>query len=101
MADSIEHVRIKENKCLICGYLMNAATIVGEKNFEPPKAGDLTICFSCGNVMAFTEYGGLRPTTREERMEYRQDIIAIKNAFVEMRMKGKRNLPQAKGENNG
>lgn len=35
-----------------------------------PTPGDITVCQHCFEILAFTEHGGLRRTTRQEKCEF-------------------------------
>jgi hypothetical protein len=45
----------RESPCPNCGKRIDAATPV--KEIEPPRPGDYSICFYCGEWLIFTETG--------------------------------------------
>lgn len=59
---------VEDIKCIACGYLLNAATsCTGD---EVPVEGDISICISCGHVMAFADdCGNLRDLNDAEMRE--------------------------------
>lgn len=50
--------------CLSCGGHLDAATEVFGASV--PSPGDITICLSCGHIMAFADDLGVRELTGEE-----------------------------------
>lgn len=56
--------RVPESSCTRCGDKLDAATCVGDD--EGPTPGDITICATCGHVMAFADDLILRELTAEE-----------------------------------
>lgn len=57
---------VKPHTCPFCGVLNERVTHVGEGE-PPPDPGDVTICFSCGEVGVFTELGTVRKPTAGEQ----------------------------------
>lgn len=57
-------------RCLECGEQLDAATSNNEPDAEVlPSEGDVSICFSCGNVAIFTDKLFLRPPNNGESRE--------------------------------
>ena len=63
--------QIPEQRCWLCGYKMNRTSeAFGDRT---PKAGDVSICLSCGAIQVFTEDLRLRVPTDEEREKFMRD----------------------------
>jgi hypothetical protein len=54
-------------KCLACGCHLDQAGSPGSE--ATPIGGDITICFKCGHLMAFTDSLMLRELTEPEQIE--------------------------------
>lgn len=65
-----------ENKCLFCGYLMDAAT--GHNPEDVPDENSVSICIRCGAVTMFTKDLKLRPFTEAEAAQLRADPEAMR-----------------------
>lgn len=65
------------NHCPACGTRLDLATGIGIPESAAPKKGDITICWYCSNVAAFTEGLELRPLTEAEAAEIEKDPIVI------------------------
>lgn len=62
-----QDVEIPDLRCLSCDAQCDAATAVGFTGIVYPEEGDLTVCASCGHLMAFTDKGyALRNLTAKE-----------------------------------
>jgi hypothetical protein len=53
-------------QCPLCWKKLDASTCLSDDEAKAPKAGDLTLCIGCGNFLAFTARGGLRPLKIDE-----------------------------------
>ncbi len=65
-------IRTKEEKCACCGETLNDTTCT-EDGVTSPRAGDVSVCLYCGNLMIFTKDGGRRDMTEAEREEIMED----------------------------
>jgi hypothetical protein len=81
-------VRLKPDRCLCCGTLIDAA-MLGRDPAEPtmPKPGDVTICVYCGHIMAFGNDYRVRPLTDVEMYAVAGDrnIIMAQRAIAEVK----------------
>ena len=57
--------RTPKSPCPICGYVMDAATMVNGS--AGPKPGDVSICMRCGAVNLFGEDLTIRAPTADEK----------------------------------
>lgn len=65
--------RFKEQVCLDCGYIVDAAASVSLPHI-PPREGDVTICFRCQHIMVYADSNGaLRHPTDKEMVEMAGD----------------------------
>jgi hypothetical protein len=55
-----------ENKCPVCGKLLDAATHVLGGEPAEPTTGDISICLYCGTPLIFTEELSVRILTPKE-----------------------------------
>ena len=77
--------RTKPNRCLNCSHLLDAATaVIGGRR---PQPSDVTICISCGHIMAFDYDLSLRRLTDEEMVAVAgdRDIIMAQRAIAATR----------------
>lgn len=77
--------RMRDCKCLKCGYRFDAAA--GVEHDDEPWAGAFTVCMSCGHVMVFTKKLTVRAPTRAEAAEAADDpgVFAAQRAIHELR----------------
>ena len=71
------------SRCTGCGASLDAATA----SRATPRAGDVTVCFYCGHVLAFADDLSLRPLTAAERHELRRspawaEIVRLQRAIA-------------------
>jgi hypothetical protein len=80
-----ESVRLKPDRCLCCGTLIDAA--LGVRPDTTPKPGDVTICIQCGHIMAFGTDYRVRPLTDVEMHAVAGDrnIILAQRQIAEIR----------------
>ena len=73
----------KKNKCLDCGYVVDAASAPGQKSAKPTP-NDITVCLMCGHLMGFNKDMTVRPLTDAEMYEVAGDprILKIQRARV-------------------
>lgn len=64
-------LRLKPSLCISCGKTLDAASCL--EDGSRPKPGDITVCFYCGQVMAFDNDLGLRHLTEPESKEVEND----------------------------
>lgn len=71
----------KEDKCLNCGYQLNAATCTD--GHSSPEPGDVTVCIECVHIMAFDNDLSLRQLTDDEMIQIAGDsrLIRLVNAI--------------------
>jgi hypothetical protein len=75
-----EAVRLPLALCPYCGAKNDAATHIG-RTTETPRAGDVSICFSCVGIMVYEPQDGrliLRKPTAAEFFELRADSTIAK-----------------------
>lgn len=77
------------SKCLNCGYEMDRASCVN--NDCAPDPGDITICMSCGHLMAFADDLSLRALTDAEMVAVagNKRIVDIQRARAGVMSKAK------------
>lgn len=72
----------RERHCPTCNYLCDGQTGVG--NDSTPSAGDLSVCFKCGEISIFddSELGLRKPTDAEhaEALTY-PEIIRVRHVI--------------------
>ena len=56
---------VAPSRCPSCKYEMDAATSVDGTDIRP-NPGDVSVCFNCGEYMAFGEGGVLHRMTNDE-----------------------------------
>ena len=61
-------MRVPLGNCLNCSKPLDAAASL--ESDDPPRPDDITVCFYCGYIMAFTEDFKLRKLTQEEMEEF-------------------------------
>lgn len=44
---------LPEDRCPICGYVLDAASPMPGNRRPTPQPGDITLCFGCGEVLWF------------------------------------------------
>ncbi len=73
--------KMRKNKCLNCGYKLDAATEVGGDG--SPESGDATICIQCSHLMIFDEDLKLRELNDLEIVELAGDrrMVGAMNAI--------------------
>jgi DNA-directed RNA polymerase subunit N (RpoN/RPB10) len=71
--------------CLNCGKLLDSATGINDANAVAP--GCITICFSCGHVMAFDDNLMFRELTDEEVIEVAGDPRLVEFSKLRARYK--------------
>ena len=62
--------------CLDCGTSLDGASGLGHD--RKPKPGDVTICFTCGHIMAFAKDLTFRPLTDAEMIEIAGNPVIVK-----------------------
>jgi hypothetical protein len=74
-------MELKTSACLACGKILDAASCIDDTG-HAPGPGDITICFSCGHVMAFADDTSLRELTSDEMYTVAGNpvILAIQKA---------------------
>ncbi len=72
--------RVKKCKCLSCGKELDGATAL--HGDYKPKPGDITVCISCGHIMAYGRKQTLRELTDKEMYAVagNKDILLIQKA---------------------
>lgn len=84
-----------DTTCFACGRKNDMATgIVGEDQAAIPSDGDVSICFSCGEIAEFKHEGNkivLQRLTDEERsiVEQLPQVQAIKRAMLSAKVENK------------
>lgn len=75
-----EH-RVRSFACLHCGKILDAASGVDDDDM-PPKPGDVSICFYCGNIAVFGDNLLLRQPTDKEIIALAGDrqLLAVQRA---------------------
>jgi hypothetical protein len=70
--------RLSLSRCLACEAELNAATGCGD---DRPRPNDLTICLTCGHLMAFDRRLRLRPLTDKEMIDVAGDprLLAVQD----------------------
>lgn len=70
-------MKLKENECLNCKALLDAAT--GANHKDSPRPDDITICIKCGHVMAFSDEMLFRELSEKEMIMVagNAEIIAL------------------------
>ena len=79
----MSHVR----KCLKCSKLLPGQT-AADGSGAVPKAGDVAICFECGEVMIFEGVGFRYPTPEEFSELFADQAFASTIAAVAIRLSG-------------
>jgi hypothetical protein len=79
--------------CLRCGARLDAAT--GLSSASPPKEGDISICWYCAHLAAFTADGSLRPLTEAERVQVIVDVEVQKAVTAVLARQGLLKRPGA------
>ena len=66
------------NRCLECGYIIDAATETPDNPTErPPRPGDIAVCIACGCVHLFADDLTLRKPNDEEWLEIADDPSVV------------------------
>jgi hypothetical protein len=68
--------RVPPMACLGCGKKVDAATL--PDGGVGPDEGDVTICFYCGHLMAFTADRKLRDLTSDEMHDVAGDPLILR-----------------------
>jgi hypothetical protein len=77
--------RMPASLCPGCGKKLDACTAIGEP--QPPKRGDITVCFGCGMLLEFGEglvlqqlkdLGSLDDRTRDQLLRAQEQIILLR-----------------------
>lgn len=77
---NINDTVVPEQVCHGCGYKPDRATdAFGD---AVPKAGDVSICLSCGELAVFTKDLTLRPPTEEESKRFNSDERIIRTQRI-------------------
>lgn len=82
-----EYRHVDPHKCPKCGYEMDAISSAFTDKTPTPRAGDWSICISCGSMLVFTDSkGGIRlPNLKEkEAMNKRYDITLLRLAQADV-----------------
>lgn len=67
----------KFSECPCCKHKINAATDVYNEG-RVPEAGDLTLCFNCGELLIFTDgQGGLRKSEPDDTKDLDPETIGM------------------------
>jgi hypothetical protein len=76
----IKSTRTPECICPSCGKVFDMAT--DATSDETPSPGDITICLTCGHLMAFTDDMTVRELTPKEMHEIAGDpyVLALQKA---------------------
>jgi hypothetical protein len=76
---------VKGNQCLYCGKELDMAA--GINTEDGPGTGDITVCLTCGHLMAFGEDLALRKLTDTEIVEIAGDgrLVEIQKLRAELR----------------
>lgn len=61
---SHKHILPEKQVCFSCGYNLHLTRAIGKD--AQPKEGDISLCFNCGHIMAFTEAAEVRELTDQE-----------------------------------
>ena len=78
-------VEVPKMKCPTCGKINDLATCIEDNRGDggKPQQGDMSLCFSCGELFVFTPELTLRKSTQEEReLASRQLSIASAQAAI-------------------
>jgi hypothetical protein len=98
----IKSYRDHPDACPCCGYVVDTATAVGSR-VSKPKAGDLTICLRCGEILKFNAELRLEMFPLNELLTAspeKKEMIDLLTAFVrEQRAKGVTISPSNKERN--
>ena len=72
--------KVAPSACTACGKVLDGCSSVDGEH--KPKPGDITVCISCGHLMAFADDLTMRDLTDEEMHAIAGDprIIAIQRA---------------------
>lgn len=84
----VGELRELSNVCLSCGRFNDRVSSVGDED-RAPGPGDITICITCGHIMAFAEDMGLRELNNEEIIEIAGDPLIVR--LQEARVKAQKN----------
>ena len=81
--------RIRASTCLSCGVINDAAT--GVDDSDKPYPGAITVCLTCGHIMAYADDLGLRELTVQEQIDVAGDkrILAIQRGRQRLGIKPK------------
>jgi hypothetical protein len=75
-----------------CGYKLDRATAK-----EPVKAGDISICFNCGNLAEWTSEGKLKELTAADIEDLRQNHTGTYDHVIRMQAEIKKRGPIKRG----
>jgi hypothetical protein len=70
----ITSTRVPPSHCLNCGKMVDATTSVSEGG---PQPGNITVCWTCGHIMAFANDLTLRKLSDEEMHAVAGDPLLI------------------------
>lgn len=81
--------RIPASKCFSCGAVNDAATAVAAD--AKPEPGAITVCLTCGHIMAYADDLSLRELTAQEQIDIAGDkrILAIQRGRQRLGIKPK------------
>lgn len=89
----MRNTKLPNPKCPACSTVMEGA--VDPTGNEVAKPGAISLCFSCGHLMAFTETMGLRDLNDEEMLAIAGDPDLIKLQKVRVKMKAMQQQEEA------
>jgi hypothetical protein len=80
---------MNKQPCINCGKELDMAMSI--LHSKKPKPGDITICLTCGHIMAFGEQLKFRNLTNEEMLTIagNKTLLAIQKARATLKNLGK------------
>lgn len=63
------------NPC--CGYMVDHATVIGERYPVVPKPGDFSVCIGCGGWLRYIEDGATRLFDAEDILDLDAEQISL------------------------
>lgn len=88
MSETSEHF-IKPCACPVCDYYLDC-TANANKETDPPKPGDFSVCFKCGALLRWNLEMDMKEATPEDLDELDPDnlkevyrIVTITRSFIE------------------
>lgn len=70
---------VRVMRCVHCGHPFDGVTVLGG-TLRPPRAGDASVCFACGEVMRFDRRNRVRRMSAREIATLSPDLAAALHA---------------------